>query len=181
MSRIGSNFEGNIRPIQMLDAEASAAHRDSDDPSCEAGLAPGTQVLTLDGVIPVEFLNPGDRVLTRNGARTLQSIVRHILPEGTQRIRVASDALGGKPTGETILMPSQRVLIRDWRAKAIWGKDVAAVPIARLVDGTAIRTETEGRQTMLSLYLGSPEILYADGLELASADPVEVPAPTKAG
>lgn len=181
MSRIEANSEAHLRPVQMLDAEASAAHRDADNQSCEAGLAPGTQVLTLDGVIPVEFLNPGDRVLTRNGARTLQSIVRHILPAGTQRIRAASDALGGKPTGETILMPSQRVLIRDWRAKAIWGKDVVAVPIARLVDGTAIRTETAGRQTMLSLFFGAPEILYADGLELASADAVAVPAPTNAG
>ncbi len=147
--------------------------------ACEAGLAPGTQVLTLDGAIPVEFLNPGDRVITRRGVRTLKAVMRHNLPEGTPRVRVSADAMGGKPSNDVILMPGQRVLVRDWRAKALWGKDIAAVPAARLVDGNFIRTETGGRQIMLSLYFGAPEILYADGLELASADKPKVAASAK--
>ena len=65
---------------------------------CEAGLAPGTQVLTLDGAIPVEFLNPGDRVITRCGVRTLKAVMRHNLPEGTSLVRVSADALGGLGT-----------------------------------------------------------------------------------
>lgn len=176
MARLGSNFEDNIRAVPATGQSKRAVN--TKDAPCEAGLAPGTQVLTLDGAIPVEFLNPGDRVITRRGARTLKSIVRHSLPEGTQRIRVSTDALGGKPTGEVTLLPGQKVLIRDWRAKALWGNDVVEVPVARLVDGKAIRIETGGRQTMLSLYFGAPEIIYADGLELASAD--KITAPTKA-
>jgi len=126
--------------------------------------------MTLDGAIPVEFLNPGDRVITRRGVRTLKAIVRHTLPAGTPRIVVTTDALGGKPDKPVTLMPGQRVLIRDWRAQALWGKDVAAPQIARIVDGDHIRAVTGGRQIMLSLYFGAPEIVYVDGLELASAD-----------
>lgn len=144
--------------------------------ACEAGLAPGTTVLTMDGAIPVEFLNPGDRIITRRGVRKLKAIMRHNLPEGTPRIVVSADALGGKPANEITLMPGQRVLVRDWRAQALWGKDIAAPQAARLVDGEHIRTETSGRQIMLSLYFGAPEILYADGLELASADKPKVAA-----
>jgi hypothetical protein len=38
------------------------------------GMAQGTSVLTLDGDIPVEFLNIGDKVLTHSGIRLLKSI-----------------------------------------------------------------------------------------------------------
>ncbi|MEJ6388016.1 Hint domain-containing protein [Gymnodinialimonas ulvae] len=137
---------------------------------CGAGLAPGTQVLTLDGALPVEFLTPGDRIITRRGARAVQAVTRHLLPAGSTRIRISASALGGHPSNDIIIMPDQRVLVRDWRAQALWGTDCAAIPAARLVDGTFIRTETGAEQIMLSLYFGAPEILYADGLELASAD-----------
>ena len=34
-----------------------------------SGLLVGTRVRTLDGILPVEYLEPGDRVVTRAGAR----------------------------------------------------------------------------------------------------------------
>lgn len=34
----------------------------------------GTEVLTLDGSLPVEYLSPGDRIITRNGMRVLRGI-----------------------------------------------------------------------------------------------------------
>ncbi|MEX5729306.1 putative cupin superfamily protein [Rhodovulum iodosum] len=37
-------------------------------------LAIGTIVLTMDGALPVEFLSPGDRIVTRAGARVLRDI-----------------------------------------------------------------------------------------------------------
>jgi len=167
------------RALQKSNEHALWPHvagNDALDQSGDTGLAPSTQVLTLDGAIPVEFLNPGDRVITRHGTRILRSIARCILPEGAERVRLATDALGGKPKNEVVLMPGQRVLIRDWRAKTLWGTQSASVPVSRLVDGTTIRRETGGRQMMLSLYFGVPQIFYADGLEVASADVVQVPA-----
>ncbi len=144
--------------------------------TCKSGFAPGTLVMTLDGAIPVEFLNPGDHIITRRGVRKLKAIMRHVLPAGTPRVLVSAQALGGKPAKDITLMPGQRVLIRDWRAKALWGKDIAAPQAARLVDGEHIRIVKGGTQIMLSLYFGAPEILFADGLELASADKPKVSA-----
>lgn len=37
-------------------------------------LAAGTIVLTMDGALPVETLAPGDRIITRAGARVLRLI-----------------------------------------------------------------------------------------------------------
>jgi len=138
--------------------------------SSNVGLAPGTTIMTLDGEIPVEFLNPGDRIITRRGVRKLKAVARRKLHAGAPRVVVSANALGGKPSKEVTLMPGQRIVIRDWRAQALWGKDIAAPQAARLVDGEQIRTETGGEQVMLSLYFGAPEIIYADGLELGSAD-----------
>lgn len=39
-----------------------------------SGLPEGTIVLTLDGALPVEFLCPGDRIVTRAGMRVLRDI-----------------------------------------------------------------------------------------------------------
>ena len=38
------------------------------------GLPCGTEVMTADGALPVEYLEPGDRVITRGGMRRLRAI-----------------------------------------------------------------------------------------------------------
>jgi len=38
------------------------------------GLPLGTEVMTADGALPVEYLEPGDRVVTRTGMRRLKTI-----------------------------------------------------------------------------------------------------------
>lgn len=161
---------GHDMTQESLRASGDASGVGEDMAVSHGGLAPGTMVLTLDGELPVEFLTSGDRVITRRGLRSLKAVTRHTLSEGATRVRVTAEALGGKPARDIILMPDQRIVLRDWRAQALWGKDIAAIPAARLVDGTFIRTETGAKQIMLSLFFGAPEILYADGLELASAD-----------
>ncbi|RPE71248.1 hypothetical protein EDD53_0363 [Pacificibacter maritimus] len=43
-------------------------------PCYENGIALGTLVLTADGALPVEYLEQGDRIITRSGMRTLRNI-----------------------------------------------------------------------------------------------------------
>lgn len=139
----------------------------------DVGLAPDTTVLTADGAIPAAYLNAGDRVITRRGMRTLRAVVRRKLDASAARVLVRADALGGKPERDVLLMPKQRVLVRDWRAKALWGRDVAAPEVTRLVDGRFVtRVHPAEATQVLALYFGAPEVIYADGLELASADAV---------
>lgn len=131
------------------------------------GVALGTAILTLDGEMPVEFLAPGDRLLTRSGARRLRSIevtvVRH-----ARVIRIAAGTLGVERPGEDMIVsPDQPILIRDWRAKALYGTATAMVPAARLADGEYIRTEVMDEVRFYTLRLDSDEVIYAGGLELA--------------
>ncbi len=42
------------------------------------GILSGTRVLTLDGELPVQFLCPGDRIITRSGARVLRGVEMRI-------------------------------------------------------------------------------------------------------
>ncbi len=135
-----------------------------------AGLAIGTRILTMDGEIPVEFLGEGDRIITRDaGARTLRAVTSVPVASATL-IRVSSDSLGfGRPGEDVLLAPAQPVLLRDWRAKALFGQAQAMVPISRLIDGQYISKVESVETRVFSLQFDAQHVIYANGLELASA------------
>jgi len=164
----------------MTDMTPIAAALRVDDvrpPDGPAALAPASMILTLDGTLPVEHLYPGDKVITRHGARALVAIDRVVMPAGTPIVEVTRNAFGGRPDRDVWLPAAQRVLIRDWRAKALYGQAQACVPAGQLADGEYVRHgQLDCEVTCFALRFGRPEILYADGLELASADPLTVPA-----
>lgn len=140
-------------------------------------IAPGTTVLTLDGALPVEHLYPGDKVITRHGARALEVIDQISLAAGTPIIEIAKNALGGRPDRDLWLPATQMILIRDWRAQALYGQKQICVPVGQLADGEYLRHATLGDAvTGFALRFGRPEVFYADGLELASADRLAVRA-----
>lgn len=140
-----------------------------DETTPKNALPSGTIVLTLDGALPVEFLTAGDRVITRDsGTSVLRALRRHKICLPTVAIR--GGALGHmRPEDEVILPAAQEILIRDWRAQALFGKAQALVPVSRLVDGTHICALGEQEMTLHEMVFDAPHILYADGLELAGA------------
>ncbi|MHA6323535.1 Hint domain-containing protein [Roseivivax sp. CAU 1753] len=135
-------------------------------------LAAGTSVLTLDGTMPVEYLSPGDRVITRDsGMAVLCDVIIRKGPVDAVSIRAGT--FGHTRPDQDALMPAtQEVLIRDWRAKALFGSDRALVPVARLVDGEFVRALGPREMTLVALVFDAPHIVYADGLEVAAAPPV---------
>ena len=133
------------------------------------GLACGTTVLTLDGILPVEFLTPGDRIVTRDGAQRLAAIEVTVV-QNARVIRITEGTLGiDQPTGDMIVSPDQPILVRDWRAKALCGTSVALVPAAKLVDGEYIRAEVLTEVRFYALRFADEAVIYACGLELACA------------
>ena len=127
----------------------------------------GTSVLTLDGELPVEFLSVGDRILTRNGARRLRQIEVTVI-QNARMVRISKDALGvGRPCGDVMLSADQQILIRDWRAKALYGSAQAMVPASRLADGEYIRSEIIREVRLYTLGFHDDAVIYAGGLELA--------------
>jgi hypothetical protein len=132
-------------------------------------LTAGTTVLTLAGALPVDHLTAGDRVITRDGVRTLKAV--HVRTEAVARmIRVSASAIGVEQPEEDMLVTADTmILIRDWRAKALKGCDQAVMEAAKLVDGEYIRLEQVAGARLYSLEFDAPCVIYAGGLEIAVA------------
>jgi Hint domain len=127
----------------------------------------GTMVRTLDGLLPVDFLTPGDRIVTRAGARRLTSI-SVVARKQVDLVRLRASTLGhDRPDHDLLLSPGQPVIIRDWRAQALYGVPVAAIPAARLADGEFICVEQHRNVRLYTLRFDEDEVIYAEGLELA--------------
>ncbi|MFX4298319.1 MULTISPECIES: Hint domain-containing protein [Roseobacteraceae] len=131
------------------------------------GLVAGTILLTADGEIPVEYLSPGDRIISRNaGLVTLKAI-------STTRIKSAAVAIAAGSLGQTrpetnvILPAAQQVLVRDWRAKALVGASQAVLPAGCLIDGEFITDLGVRNLSLIQLGFDAPHVVYADGLELS--------------
>jgi hypothetical protein len=126
-------------------------------------------ILTLDGERRVADLNVGDRVITRDsGTAVLRGITRHRLR--TAAVRIMAGTLGHtRPERDVTLPAGQLLLVRDWRAKALFGDTQALVSATRLVDGEFVTLEAAHEMTLLTLDFATPHILYVDGLELASS------------
>jgi hypothetical protein len=141
-------------------------------PKLDAALPPGTLILTLDGALPIEMLYAGDRVITRDaGAQRIRAIVRRKLPKNTRLVRICKDALGGKPGADISVLPQQRLIIRDWRAQALYGAKQAQIEAGRLIDGHHITWDDTLPTHMISLYFTEPRVVYAGGLELLCSAP----------
>lgn len=130
------------------------------------GLLAGTQILTLAGEMPVEYLSPGDRIITRSGARTLRRITARTV-QNAHVVCVSAGSLGhDRPGRDLVIGADQLVLVRDWRAKALFGAPQALVPVARLADGQYVRAVTLASAQILTLEFDRAETVYADGVEL---------------
>lgn len=139
-----------------------------------SGVALGTGVATLEGILPVEFLSPGDRVITRAGARVVRAVTA--MPLVSKLVHVAPGALGhDRPDAPLVLGAGTKVLVRDWRAKAMFGKPQALVEVTRLIDGQFITKVEGGRCRLYTLHFDVPEVIYADGVEIG-CDPLRVSA-----
>ncbi|MBA3911691.1 MAG: hypothetical protein C0524_17900 [Rhodobacter sp.] len=153
---------------QAMDAVTRLAEVIESKPAATSlGLLAGTQVRTLDGLLPVEYLAPGDRVVTRSGAKRLQAVSVQ-LRKRVMLVRIRATTLGhDRPENDLLLASGQPVLIRDWRARALYGVEAAAIPVARLADGEFVVSELAAEARLYTLRFAENEVIYAEGLEVA--------------
>mgnify|MGYP001764857374 CR=1 FL=1 len=151
-----------------MDAEAPFSRTAGGSGTTPAqGMLSGTMVRTLDGVLPVEHLMPGDRIVTRAGARRLAS-VSVVARKQIDLVRIRASTIGhDRPDQDLLLSPGQAVIIRDWRATVLFGQPVAAIPADRLADGEFVCLETHRNVRLFTLRFDDDEVIYAEGLELA--------------
>jgi hypothetical protein len=139
------------------------------------GLCADSIILTLNGEVRVGDLRPGMRVITRDrGAVPLKRIETRRVT--CRAVRILAGSLGHtRPERDVILPAGQPILVRDWRAKALFGADQVLVPVARLVDGEFVTLEPAREILSCDLGFDGAHVLYVDGLELAT-DPQMVAA-----
>ncbi|MEL7278913.1 MAG: Hint domain-containing protein [Pseudomonadota bacterium] len=139
-----------------------------EETSATSGLIGQAMVMTALGERAVATLQPGDRIITRDRGMAILEDIRARQVQ-TPLVKITARSLGhNRPEGDTLLPAGQRVLIRDWRAKAVFGSGHALVPAERLVDGEFITFEACTNTVLYDLLFEDPHILYVDGLELAS-------------
>ena len=90
-------------------------------------------------------------------------------------VRIHAATLGHhRPERDVILAPDQPVVIHDWRARALYGVEAAAIPASRLADGEFIVTEVLRHVNLFTLRFAGEEVIYAEGLEI-TCPAVEAP------
>ncbi|MGK7652144.1 Hint domain-containing protein [Roseovarius sp. B08] len=131
---------------------------------------PGTMILTSHGDRPVETLQVGDMVVTRDqglrpirwvGARTVRGHGRFA------PIRVGANALD--PTRKGLLVsPQHRILYTGYRAELLFGESEVLVPAKHLVDGRDVLRQPCDEVTYIHLMFDHHEVIYAEGFATES-------------
>ena len=134
-----------------------------------AGLVSDARVFTADGEYAVQDLQVGDRLITRMGMVPITRIDTFSMV--TRAIYVIAGSLGhNRPDRDSLLAGDQTVLLRDWRARAYGQEPEVFVPARMLVAGEFVRDLGMQPMTLYRVFCAAPQVIYADGMELGSAD-----------
>lgn len=164
-----------MKPFGNAALRAQIAMRGQSQPrrlfqgSQNISLLHGTIVLTREGERPAEDIESGDSLITRTqGIAQVEAVrTRRAM---LQAVSIAAGSLGGtRADGDLVVPWDQRILVRDWRAKAMFGQPQAVVPAYELVDGEFIRDLGLQMMDLTVLEFSRPHVIYAGGLELAAA------------
>lgn len=134
------------------------------------GLVSGAHILTLNGMQPVESLRVGDPVITRaSGVAPITDI--EVISMITPAVYIIAGSIGhSRQDRDTLVTADQTIMLRDWRAQVLFGQSHALARASSLIDGEFVRDLGQHPVTLHRIYCASPQIVYADGLELGTAD-----------
>jgi hypothetical protein len=134
-----------------------------------SGLVSDARIFTSDGEFAVQHLRVGDRLITRQGMIPITRIETFSLV--TRAVYVIAGSLGhNRPDRDSFLSADQTVLLRDWRARAFGHAQEVLVPAKALIDGEFVRDLGMQPMTLHRIFCDGPQVIYADGMELGSAD-----------
>lgn len=143
--------------------------------------APGTRLLTPDGLRLIETLREGDLVQTRDngaqpvlwsGSRRMTGARLYAMPH-LRPIRIRAEAFGtGRPDADLLVSPQHRMLVRGPAARALFNAEEVLVAAEDLVNDSTVLVDTVLREvTYHHLLLERHDILFANGLETESFHP----------
>ena len=132
----------------------------------QAGLCADTIVLTMDGELPARDIAPGDRIITRDAGMAILLGVRRkrVTCCGVQ---IKAGSLGHTRPPEDITLPfGTRILIRDWRARALYSSVQKLVAAEELIDGEFVTNTPVQEFEIVEFIFEAPHVIYAGGLEI---------------
>ncbi|MBD3765866.1 MAG: Hint domain-containing protein [Rhodobacterales bacterium] len=131
-------------------------------------LPAGTEVITLDGLVPVDHVLPGDRLICREGAVAVHQVLAQRADPGLA-VRFLPGALGAAGPDRTLrLRAGQPVRLRGGGAGA------GLVAASSLADGRRIRVEALGPVRLITLVLPRAVVALGPAFDLGS-EQVAVP------
>ena len=145
------------------------------NPSSEyvACFTPGARIETQNGTLPIEALQPGDMIATRDRGyqplrlllRTYVSRERLVTHPNLRPIRITAGALGlGLPTRDLLVSPQHRFLTISPIAKRMFSREDILVSAKRLTALPGIFVQdTDDPVTYLHFVMDQHEVIFADG------------------
>lgn len=172
---------GTALTVAQGPKSAGLLNRVCDVPSGVICFSRGTLLRTPSGDLPVEALAEGDRLLTRDGGeqeiawigrRRMSGARLYAMPD-LRPVRIREGALGeGEPTGDLIVSPRHRVLMRGPSTRALFGEDEVLVAAADLINDHSILRDHSLREVeYVHLMLPRHHIVWANGVETESFHP----------
>lgn len=154
-------INASLAPIPLLGATARPT-----------GLVVGTLIRTPDGELPVEYLLAGDLIETVNNGIVELRGTSLVEARDVDVVTIAADPLSNArdgPRRDLVVPVSQQVLVHDWRAQILHGQDSMLTPASSLVDEVRITRQRRDRLRLIRLHFDRPQVIWADGIEVASA------------
>ena len=129
----------------------------------------GTMILTDKGECPVESLQPGDLVITKDdGPQPLRWIGRRQVPAtgALAPIEIRAGAFGDHR--RLLVSPQHRVLVHDSLAELLFGDTEVLVSAKDLVNGRSVRVMEGGEVEYVHLLFDRHQIVSSEGLATES-------------
>ncbi len=74
-----------------------------------------------------------------------------------------------RPDRDVLLPEDQHILVRDWRAHALFGTWQATVPVQALLGGKFVISEGLVTMTLHEICFDAQHVIFAGGLEIVTA------------
>lgn len=171
------------RPLRIIDGlyPASCAFGPVPELGGVICFTPGTRLRTPGGDRPVESLQEGDMVETRDGGaqeilwigrRRLSGAQMHAMPE-LRPIRICGAALGENTSdADLVVSPRHRVVLKGDAARALFGTPEVLVAAEDLRTGATLTRDHQPRDvSYIHLLLPRHHIVWANEVETESFHP----------
>ncbi|MEX0285628.1 MAG: Hint domain-containing protein [Paracoccaceae bacterium] len=123
----------------------------------------GTLISTPRGEVPIEALQPGDRVITRDGSLPIRWIgSRRVAAIGDfAPIMIQAGAMGNH--SDLMVSPQHRMYVADPHAELLFGESEVLVPAKHLENGDTIYRAVGGEVEYWHIMFDTHQIVYANG------------------